>query len=200
MDGTSATKYVAYFFGEIEDEDEENINKRQHSRLLIIRLILLIGGYLLAVLASGIPLDKISIIIGALGVGVGLGLQGIVSNFVSGVILIFDRAIRIGDIIELNSQRGRVKSMDLRTTKINAPNGSEIIIPNGSLLSQNITNWTYTNNLKQVEISFSLIGNTTPEDINKIIHKAMAAVPLVEHSDLVRYITIAFLKIILVYS
>lgn len=68
-------KYVAYFFGEIEDEDEENINKRQHSRLLIIRLILLIGGYLLAVLASGIPLDKISIIIGALGVGVGLGLQ-----------------------------------------------------------------------------------------------------------------------------
>ena len=63
MDGTSATKYVAYFFGEIEDEDEENINKRQHSRLLIIRLILLIGGYLLAVLASGIPLDKISIII-----------------------------------------------------------------------------------------------------------------------------------------
>lgn len=175
-------KYVAYFFGEIEDEDEENINKRQHSRLLIIRLILLIGGYLLAVLASGIPLDKISIIIGALGVGVGLGLQGIVSNFVSGVILIFDRAIRIGDIIELNSQRGRVKSMDLRTTKINAPNGSEIIIPNGSLLSQNITNWTYTNNLKQVEISFSLIGNTTPEDINKIIHKAMAAVPLVEHS------------------
>ena len=95
-----------------------------------------------------------------LGVGVGLGLQGIVSNFVSGVILIFDRAIRIGDIIELNSQRGRVKSMDLRTTKINAPNGSEIIIPNGSL-SQNITNWTYTNNLKQVEISFSLIGNNT---------------------------------------
>ncbi|MCL1671793.1 mechanosensitive ion channel family protein [Elizabethkingia ursingii] len=175
-------KYVAYFFGEIEEEDEENINKRQHSRLLIIRLILLIGGYMLAILASGIPLDKLSIIIGALGVGVGLGLQGIVSNFVSGIILIFDRAIQIGDIIELNSQRGRVKSMDLRTTKINAPNGSEIIIPNGSLLSQNITNWTYTDNLKQIEISFSLKGNATPEDINQIIHKAIANVPLAEHS------------------
>lgn len=175
-------KYVAYFFGEIEDEDEENINKKQHSRLLIIRLILIIGGYLLAVLASGVPLDKISIIIGALGVGVGLGLQGIVSNFVSGVILIFDKAIQIGDIIELNSQRGRVKSMDLRTTKINAPNGSEIIIPNGSLLSQNITNWTYTDNLKQVEISFNLKGETTPEQINQIIRKAIASVPLAEHS------------------
>jgi len=175
-------KYVAYFFGEIEEEDEENINKRQHSRLLIIRLILLIGGYMLAILASGIPLDKLSIIIGALGVGVGLGLQGIVSNFVSGIILIFDRAIQIGDIIELNSQRGRVKSMDLRTTKINAPNGSKIIIPNGSLLSQNITNWTYTDNLKQIEITFSLKGNATPEDINQIIHKAIANVPLAEHS------------------
>ena len=70
-------KYVAYFFGEIEEEDEENINKSQHSRLLIIRLILLIGGYMLAILASGIPLDKLSIILGALGVGVGLGLQGL---------------------------------------------------------------------------------------------------------------------------
>ena len=175
-------KYVAYFFGEIEEEDEENINKSQHSRLLIIRLILLIGGYMLAILASGIPLDKLSIILGALGVGVGLGLQGIVSNFVSGIILIFDKAIQIGDIIELNSQKGRVKSMDLRTTKINSPNGSEIIIPNGSLLSQNITNWTYTDNLKQIEISFSLKGNTTPEDINQIIHKAIANVPLAEHS------------------
>ncbi|MDR2269519.1 MAG: mechanosensitive ion channel [Sphingobacterium sp.] len=175
-------KYVAHFFGEIEQEDEENIDKRQHSKLLIIRLILLIGGYMLAILASGIPLEKISIIIGALGVGVGLGLQGIVSNFVSGVILIFDRAIQIGDIIEINSQQGRVKSMDLRTTKINAPNGSEIIIPNGSLLSQNITNWTYTNNLKQIEIKFSLKGRTTTEEINQIINNAIASNPLADHS------------------
>ncbi|CAM3174922.1 mechanosensitive ion channel protein MscS [Chryseobacterium flavum] len=175
-------KYAAYFFGEIEDEDEENINKKQHSRLLIIRLVLLTGGYLLAVLASGIPLDKVSIIIGALGVGVGLGLQGIVSNFVSGVILIFGRAIQIGDIIEISSQQGRVKSMDLRTTKINAPNGSEIIIPNGSLLSQNITNWTYTDNLKQVEISFNLKGETTPEDINGIIRETISGMPMIEQT------------------
>ncbi|WP_407481971.1 mechanosensitive ion channel family protein [Elizabethkingia meningoseptica] len=172
-------KYVAYFFGEIENEDEENVNKKQHSRLMIIRLTLLISGYLLAVLASGIPMDKISIIIGALGVGVGLGLQGIVSNFVSGVILIFDKAIQVGDIIEFNTQRGRVKSMDLRTTKINAPNGSEIIIPNGSLLSQNITNWTYTDNLQQMEISFSLYGSSTPDKINQIIQEALNEVNMI---------------------
>jgi potassium efflux system protein len=82
-------KYVAYFFGEIDDdEDEENINKKQHSKLLITRLLVLTCGYLLAIAASGMPMDKISIVIGALGVGVGLGLQSIVNNFVSGIVLI----------------------------------------------------------------------------------------------------------------
>jgi potassium efflux system protein len=158
-------KYVAYFFGEIDDENEENVNKRQHSKLLITRLIVLIGGYLLAVAASGMPLDKLSILLGALGVGVGLGLQNVVNNFVSGVILIFDKPIQIGDVIEISSESGRVKSMGLRTTKINAPNGAEIIIPNGNLLSQNITNWTYTDNFKLVEVSIDISGDTTPEDI-----------------------------------
>ncbi|WP_163393420.1 mechanosensitive ion channel family protein [Flavobacterium limi] len=172
-------KYVAYFFGEIEDENEENINKRQHSKLLITRLLVLIGGYLLAVAASGMPLDKLSILLGALGVGVGLGLQNVVNNFVSGIILIFDKPIQVGDVIEISSESGRVKAMGLRTTKINAPNGAEIIIPNGNLLSQNITNWTYTDNFKLVEISIEVSGDTTPDDINAIIIQALQDVTLI---------------------
>ena len=93
------------------------------------------------------------IVLGALGVGVGLGLQSVVNNFVSGIILIFDKPIQIGDVINISSESGRVKSMGLRTTKINSANGAEIIIPNGNLLSQNITNWTYTDNYKLVEIA-----------------------------------------------
>ncbi|MBF4464191.1 mechanosensitive ion channel family protein [Flavobacterium sp. LC2016-12] len=172
-------KYVAYFFGEIDDENEENVNKRQHSKLLITRLIVLIGGYLLAVAASGMPLDKLSILLGALGVGVGLGLQNVVNNFVSGIILIFDKPIQIGDVIEISSESGRVKSMGLRTTKINAPNGAEIIIPNGNLLSQNITNWTYTDNFKLVEVSIDISGDTTPDDINATIIEALESLSLV---------------------
>ena len=172
-------KYVAYFFGEIDDENEENVNKRQHSKLLITRLIVLIGGYLLAVAASGMPLDKLSILLGALGVGVGLGLQNVVNNFVSGIILIFDKPIQIGDVIEISSESGRVKSMGLRTTKINAPNGAEIIIPNGNLLSQNITNWTYTDNFKLVEVSIDISGDTTPDDINATIMEALESLSLV---------------------
>ncbi|WP_345145474.1 mechanosensitive ion channel family protein [Flavobacterium ginsengiterrae] len=175
-------KYVAYFFGEIEDENEENINKRQHSKLLISRLVVLIVGYLLAVVASGMPLDKLSILIGALGVGVGLGLQNVVNNFVSGIILIFDKPIQIGDVVDISSESGRVKSMGLRTTKINASNGAEIIIPNGNLLSQNITNWTYTDNFKLVDISIEISGDASPEDINTVIINTLENLPLVNNT------------------
>ena len=174
-------KYVGYFFGEVDDENEENINKRQHSKLLITRLVVLIVGYLLAVAASGMPLDKLSILLGALGVGVGLGLQSVVNNFVSGIILIFDKPIQIGDVIDISSESGRVKSMGLRTTKINAPNGAEIIIPNGNLLSQNITNWTYTDNFKLVEIFIEITGEVSLEEINSTIQETLSTLPLVEN-------------------
>lgn len=172
-------KYVAYFFGEIDDEDEETINKKQHSKLLITRLLLLILGYLLAISAAGIPLDKITIVLGALGVGVGLGLQNIVNNFVSGVILIFDKPIQIGDVIDVGSQSGRVKTIGLRTTKIDTSNGAEVIVPNGNILSQNIVNWTYTNNSKLVDMSFTLQGEISQEEIKATIISSIKEIPTI---------------------
>ncbi|WP_343625529.1 mechanosensitive ion channel family protein [Flavobacterium lindanitolerans] len=172
-------KYVAYFFGEIDDEDEETINKKQHSKLLITRLLLLILGYLLAISAAGIPLDKITIVLGALGVGVGLGLQNIVNNFVSGVILIFDKPIQIGDVIDVGSQSGRVKTIGLRTTKIDTSNGAEVIVPNGNILSQNIVNWTYTNNSKLVDMSFTLQGEISQEQIKETIISSIKEIPTI---------------------
>lgn len=172
-------KYVAYFFGEIDDEDEESINKKQHSKLLITRLLLLILGYLLAISAAGIPLDKITIVLGALGVGVGLGLQNIVNNFVSGVILIFDKPIQIGDVIDVGSQSGRVKTIGLRTTKIDTSNGAEVIVPNGNILSQNIVNWTYTNNSKLVDMNFTLQGEISQEQIKETIVSCISKIPTI---------------------
>lgn len=170
-------KFVAYFFGEIDQENEENINKRQHSKLLITRLVLLVVGYLLAISASGMPIDKITIILGALGVGVGLGLQSIVNNFVSGVILIFERPIQIGDVIETGSQSGRVTEIGLRTTKIDTSDGAEVIVPNGNILSQPIVNWTNSNNYRLTKLSFTLTGEISQEEILQTITTALNSLP-----------------------
>ncbi|HLA56569.1 MAG TPA: mechanosensitive ion channel domain-containing protein [Flavobacterium sp.] len=170
-------KFVAFFFGGIEENDTDNINKRQHSKLLITRLLLLVGGYLLAIAASGMPIDKITIVLGALGVGVGLGLQSIVSNFVSGVILIFERPIQIGDMIESGNQSGRVKEIGLRTTTIDTADGAEVIIPNANILSQNIINWTTTDNYRQAEISFAIAAAVTRKEIKDIILESLKTVP-----------------------
>lgn len=161
-------KYVAYFFGETGDDTIENANA-EHSRLLITRLVLLIAGFLLAVAASGLPVDKITVVLGALGVGIGLGLQSIVSNFVSGIILIFDRTIRIGDVVELGNRKGKVKEIGIRSSTLLSDDGAEIIIPNGDILSNNIINWTLSNNNIRVSLTVTIAKPFNKEEIVEMI-------------------------------
>ncbi|MGM9477246.1 mechanosensitive ion channel family protein [Pedobacter sp. GSP4] len=167
-------KYIAYFFGDTGDDSFDD-NKGERSKLLVTRLILLIGGFLLAVAASGLPIDKITVILGALGVGIGLGLQNIVSNFVSGIILIFDKTIRIGDIVELSNKKGRVKEIGVRSSTLLSDEGAEIIIPNGSILSNNIINWTLSNNQMRVDITLSIAKPFNSTEVVSLIHEIIVA-------------------------
>jgi small-conductance mechanosensitive channel len=167
-------KYVGYFFGDTGNDDEMH-NKGQRSRLLIARLILLCVGYLLAVAASGVPIDKITIVLGALGVGIGLGLQNIVNNFVSGIILIFDRPLQIGDVVEIGDKTGRVREIGLRSSTLLTGDGAEVIIPNGDVLSQQIVNWTLSNNQKRIELDLSIAGNNDMEVVTNTVKKAILA-------------------------
>lgn len=173
-------RIITFLFGETGNELEDITaeTKGQHSRLLITRLLVLIGGYLLAIAASGLPIDKLTIIIGALGIGVGMGLQGIVNNFVSGIILIFDGSLQIGDEIEVNGQAGRVKEIGLRTSTLNTADGSEVTIPNGIMLSQNIINWTHSNDQRRVMVEFSLSGDELDTNIiNDTINEVIGNLP-----------------------
>jgi small-conductance mechanosensitive channel len=163
-------KYIAYFFGDTGDDSFDD-NKGERSKLLVTRLVLLIGGFLIAVAASGLPIDKITVILGALGVGIGLGLQNIVSNFVSGIILIFDKTIRIGDIVELSDKKGRVKEIGVRASTLLSDEGAEIIIPNGAILSNNIINWTLSNNQMRVNISISIAKPFNTTDVVNLIRE-----------------------------
>src|SRR6202000_2291013 len=125
----------------------------------------LIGGFLLAVAASGLSVDRITVILGALGVGVGLGLQNIVNNFVSGIILIFDRPVRIGDTVEVADKKGRVKEISIRTSTLLTDEGAEVIIPNGDVLPSRIVTWTLCKNPVRLLSSFKFEKPADPEQI-----------------------------------
>lgn len=148
-------RYITFFFGDVGD-DAALDDKGQRSRLLVMRLILLTMGFLLAVAASGLSIDRLTVILGALSVGIGLGLQSIVNNFISGVILIFDRPLRIGDIVEIGDKKGKVREIGIRSSRLQTEDGAEVIIPNGDVLSHNIVNWTLSNNYARVNLQFTI--------------------------------------------
>jgi small-conductance mechanosensitive channel len=173
-------RLLSFLFGETgsEAEDLTTASKGQHSRLLITRLLVLIGGYLLAIAASGLPIDKLTFLLGALGVGIGMGLQNIVNNFVSGIILIFDGSLQIGDEIEVSGQAGKVKELGLRASTLSTADGANVIIPNGNILSQNIVNWTFSNNEKRNMLTFNLTGKELDANvINEVINDTIVGIP-----------------------
>jgi small-conductance mechanosensitive channel len=144
-------KYVGYFFGETDEDFLGDLDKKE-SGLVIFRLIIIMVGFFIAVVASGLPVDKVTVVLGALGVGIGLGLQNIVFNLISGVILIFEKPMQIGDYIEVADKKGRVQSIGIRSSKLITSDGSEVIVPNGDILSSHMVNWTRSNNNRRTQL------------------------------------------------
>ncbi len=130
-------------------------------------------GFILAVSAMGMGMDKITILLGALGVGLGFGLQNVVNNFVSGLILIFERPIQIGDSVEVGSVKGSVKRMGIRSSTIRSFEGADITIPNGTLLSDALTNWTMSDRTRRIEVSVGVAYGSDPDKVIEILRKAM---------------------------
>lgn len=176
-------KFTGYFMGIVDQENviSENMG-RKGNKLLFLRLLIIIAGFLLAVAASGLPLDKLTIVFSALGVGIGLGLQNIVNNFVSGIILIFERPFHIGDTIEVGDKLGIVKNISVRSSVIQTGKGAEIIVPNGDLLSQQVTNWTLSNRHVQKELKLTLDGHTDYREAKSTLAKIVSAHPQIVQS------------------
>lgn len=170
---------IGFLLGDTNNEEEDAEHRGTRSKLVVTRLLLLIGGYLLAIAASGLPIDKITIVLGALGVGIGMGLQNIVNNFVSGIVLVFDRRLRVGDTIEVGDKSGRVKEISLRSSTLATPDGAEVIIPNGDILSHQIVNWTLSNNYKRMELTMTVETTESKEAITALIREAARSSALV---------------------
>ena len=183
-------KYISYFFGDIGDDALFN-SKGERSKLMIVKLVLLVAGFLLAVAASGLAIDKITVILGALSVGIGLGLQNIVNNFVSGIILIFDRTLHIGDTVEIGDKKGRVKQISMRSSTLLTAEGAEVIIPNGNILSKDFVNWSLNENYIRVDLTFNVskVTKEIREQILKIIKSSPHVVAEKEPEILINTVT-----------
>lgn len=136
---------------------------------LILRIAVITIGFLLAVGAAGVEMSKLAILLGAFGVGIGFGLQNIFNNLISGIILAFERPINEGDIIEVSGSWGTVKQIGIRATTIRTFEGAEVIIPNGNLISNELINWTLTDQQRRVEIKVGVKYGTNPEQVMQIL-------------------------------
>ncbi len=145
-------------------------------------LIIAIGA-VIASAAAGFDISKLTIMISALGVGVGFGLQNIVNNFVSGLILLFERPIRVGDTLALDNTGGEVETIGMRASIVRTWDGAEIIVPNADLISQQVVNWTLNHNRHRMVIPVGVSYDTNPEQAAEIIvgvandHKDVDATP-----------------------
>ncbi len=163
-------RVISYFYDFAGQQTKLTpLAKKTRSSILLIRLAVFVVGFFVAITAAGIPMDRVTIIIGALGVGIGFGLQNIVNNLVSGVILAFEKPVQVGDIIEVSGKSGTIKEIGIRSSKIECGDGSELIVPNGDLISQHVVNWTLTNNNRRVELIIRVTYDSDVEKVEKIL-------------------------------
>ena len=132
---------------------------------LILRITIFTIGFMLAIAAAGVKMDKLAILLGAFGVGIGFGLQNIFNNLVSGIILVFERPIKEGDIIEVGTLLGIVKEIGIRASVIRTYDGSEVILPNGNLISNELINWTRTDMRRRGEVLVGVKYGTDPQRV-----------------------------------
>jgi small-conductance mechanosensitive channel len=132
---------------------------------------LMMIGLFVALAAAGFQISQLTIIIGALGVGIGLGLQSIVNNFVSGLILMFERPIQPGDVIEVTGTTGTVRDIGMRATTVTTFEGADVVVPNGAILSEKLINWTLNNTNRRMEVSVGVAYGTQPKLVLDLLFK-----------------------------
>ena len=155
----------------------------------LFRLLIVVVGFLIGISILGLGLDKLTVIIGALSVGIGLGLQNIINNFVSGVILVFEKPFKIGDYVELADKKGQVMEIGIRSSTLLTDEGSRVIIPNGDLLSGRLVNWTFRDADIRVNLKLTVDSTVPIEQIKKELKTRLTSFDEIDRSIPVKIFT-----------
>ena len=139
---------------------------------MLLHYTLVIFGTILALLALGMQMNDLSLLAGTMGLGLGFGLRNIMANFVSGIILIFERPIQNGDTVEIAGTLGSVKQIGVRSTTIQAYNGAEIMVPNADFMTQTVTNHTLSNDRRRFEIVIRVASDADPHAVMALMKAA----------------------------
>lgn len=135
------------------------------------------AGAVMALSAAGLNLSSLAVFAGAIGIGVGLGLQGVVKEFVSGLFLIFDRMVSVGDYVELDGARGAIAEIGPRATRIRTNDNINIIVPNSHLIEGRVTNWTLKGDTRRIHIPFSVAYGADRSQVREAVLAAARASP-----------------------
>jgi potassium efflux system protein len=144
-----------------------------------VHYAILVAGFFLAMGVIGVDMTKFTILAGAFTVGVGFGLQTIFNNFVSGLILLFERPVQVGDIIQMDDAAGVVERIGIRASIVRTSNGSEVIVPNGKLISDRVVNWTFSDRQRGIEVPVSVVLGSQPSRVIEVLERVASSHPLV---------------------
>ncbi|WP_291511771.1 mechanosensitive ion channel domain-containing protein [Acidithiobacillus sp.] len=155
----------------------------RHSVLAIIRYLGFLLAFLIALSTAGVALHNLAIIAGALSVGIGFGLQNIVNNFVSGLILLLERPIRVGDWVKVGNTEGTVQRLSIRYTLILTFDRTEVFVPNSELISGQVTNWMYSNAVLRLMIPLQIDHDANIDKVREILEEVGRKHPEVLQED-----------------
>jgi potassium efflux system protein len=137
----------------------------------LLNYMVLALGFLLALGVLGLDLSKVTILAGAFGVGIGFGLQSVVNNFVSGLIVLFERPIHVGDVVEVGTLQGEVSRIGMRASTVRTWQGAEIIVPNAQLVTERVTNWTRSDRRRRIDLPVGVDYGSAPENVVKLLER-----------------------------
>ena len=131
--------------------------------------VLVMLGLVVALAAAGFEMSQLAIVVGALGVGIGFGLQNVVNNFVSGLILMFERPIQPGDVVEITGTSGKVREIGMRATTLTTFEGADVVVPNGVLLNEKLINWTLSDMDRRLDVNVGVAYGTDPRKVLELL-------------------------------